>query len=500
MRDHKDVVDNIWRKTEQYEKEMAQSGSWNRRTFSVVLAVLGIAVLGLAGWKISTLLSRNSSHKDLQKPDTSIIAAETTPTAAVSAAPTGETAQPTEPAQPTEVLTPTPVFPDTETFAMKANNPFVRAEYIPGYGHMEIDPWTLEEAIQMVKDDETYFAVKIEFYPNYQDKINAFYDEFVAKYEKDPVIVQYEKDYYDYVKNVYYKEYPEAERDYEYYEQHDPWVIFEDIWRASHTEEEWNYISEIRDIISRSSEYVWEFARPLLQPEIDRICDMGAIFVSDTDGVIMLMTKSQIEGFVPSEDYSFFFLWAYDELDELEGFTALPPKEPEPLQNPYIIRGDANGKLDKELTGCRDAEEIVSISVEFGNAWDEGQRILMEQYPEEYAAYCWLMEQENPVSNDDPRVELGLTGRDLKNSLPGVWEREQEAAFFEKYPQYQQYKPVYEYVHSMYLEVPYKLVEELAALPEITKIWAVPIDDWRVEAVGAYHGKWVYDLRGTPEE
>ncbi len=495
MRDHKDVVDSIWHKTEQYEKEMEQSGFWNQRMFSIVIAVLGIAVLGFAGWKLRTVLNRNTSERD-----SSAIAAETTPTAVATSVPTGEPVQPTEPAQPTESVTPTPVFPDTATFSMKANNPFIRAEYIPCCGHMEIYPWTLEEAVQMVKDDDTYFAVEIEFYPDYQYKINTFRDEFVAKYEKDPAIVQYEKDYYDYVKNVYYKEYPEAERDYEYYEQHDPWVIFEGIWRASHTEEEWNYISEIRDIISRCPEYVREFARPLLQPEIDRICDMGAILVSDTDRVIVLMTKSQIEGFIPSENYAYFFVWAYDELEELEGFTALPPKEPVPVQNPYIIRGDGSGKLDEELTGCRDADEIVSISVEFGNAWDEGERMLREQYPEEYAAYNWLMEQENPVSNDDPRVELGLTGRDLKNSLPGVWEREQEAAFFEKYPQYQQYKPEYEYVHSLYLDVPYKLVEELAALPEITRIWAVPVDDWRVEAVGAYQGKWVYDLRGTPEE
>ena len=489
MRDHKDVVDSIWQKTEQYEKEMEQSGFWNRRMFSIVIAVLGIAVLGFAGWKLRTVLNRNTSERD-----SAAIAAETTPTAVATSVPTGE------PVQPTESVTPTPVFPDTATFSMKANNPFIRAEYIPCCGHMEIYPWTLEEAIQMVKDDETYFAVEIELYPRYADKISAFHDEFVAKYEKDPAILQYEKDYYDYMKNVYYKEYPEAERDHEYYEQHDPWVIFEGIWRASHTEEEWNYICEIRDIIDRYPEYEREFVRPLRQQEIDRICDMGAIFVTDTNGVIMLMTKSQIEGFVPSEDYAYFFLWAYDELEELEGFTALPPKEPVPVQNPYIIRGDGSGKLDEELTGCRDADEIVSISVEFGNAWDEGERIFMEQYPEEYAAYNWLMEQENPVSNDDPRVELGLTGRDLKNSLPGVWEREQEAAFFERYPQYQQYKPEYEYVHSLYLEVPYKHVEELAALPEITRIWAVPVDDWRVEAVGAYQGKWVYDLRGTPEE
>lgn len=491
MRNHKEIFERIKSKTEQYETEKRRK----RNRWQLVIGAAALVVIIGATIPLYQKFGKNRGNTD---PANS--AGETTPTAAVTAEPTGESAQPTEPVQPTEVLTPTPVFPDTATFSMKANNPFIRAEYIPGYGHMEIYPWTLEEAVQMVKDDDTYFAVEIEFYPDYQYKINTFRDEFVAKYEKDPAIVQYEKDYYDYVKNVYYKEYPEAERDYEYYEQHDPWVIFEGIWRASHTEEEWNYISEIRDIISRCPEYVREFARPLLQPEIDRICDMGAILVSDTDRVIVLMTKSQIEGFIPSENYAYFFVWAYDELEELEGFTALPPKEPEPVQNPYIIRGDGSGKLDEELTGCRDADEIVSISVEFGNAWDEGQRIFMEQYPEEYAAYNWLMEQENPVSNDDPRVELGLTGRDLKNSLPGVWEREQEAAFFEKYPQYQQYKPEYEYVHSLYLEVPYKLVEELAALPEITRIWAVPVDDWRVEAVGAYHGKWVYDLRGTPEE
>ena len=491
MRNHKEIFERIKSKTEQYEAEQRRKKNRWQLVIGVVALVAVVAVT-------IPLYQKFGSNRGNTDPANS--AGETTPTAAVTAEPTGESAQPTEPVQPTEVLTPTPVFPDTATFSMKANNPFIRAEYIPGYGHMSIYPWTLEEAIQMVKDDDTYFAVEIEFYPDYQYKINTFYDEFVAKYEKDPAIVQYEKDYYDYVKNVYYKEYPEAERDYEYYEQHNPWVVFEDVWRASHTEEEWNYICEIRDIIDRYPEYEREFVRPLLQPEIDRICDMGAILVSDTDRVIVLMTKSQIEGFIPSENYAYFFVWAYDELEELEGFTALPPKEPVPVQNPYIIRGDGSGKLDEELTGCRDADEIVSISVEFGNAWDEGQRIFMEQYPEEYAAYNWLMEQENPVSNDDPRVELGLTGRDLKNSLPGVWEREQEAAFFEKYPQYQQYKPEYEYVHSLYLEVPYKLVEELAALPEITRIWAVPVDDWRVEAVGAYHGKWVYDLRGTPEE
>ncbi|MBP5354987.1 MAG: hypothetical protein J6Y67_07640, partial [Lachnospiraceae bacterium] len=360
MRNHKEIFERIKSKTEQYEAEQRRKKNRWQLVIGVVALVAVVAVT-------IPLYQKFGSNRGNTDPANS--AGETTPTAAVTAEPTGESAQPTEPVQPTEVLTPTPVFPDTATFSMKANNPFIRAEYIPGYGHMSIYPWTLEEAIQMVKDDDTYFAVEIEFYPDYQYKINTFYDEFVAKYEKDPAIVQYEKDYYDYVKNVYYKEYPEAERDYEYYEQHNPWVVFEDVWRASHTEEEWNYICEIRDIIDRYPEYEREFVRPLLQPEIDRICDMGAILVSDTDRVIVLMTKSQIEGFIPSENYAYFFVWAYDELEELEGFTALPPKEPVPVQNPYIIRGDGSGKLDEELTGCRDADEIVSISVEFGNAW-----------------------------------------------------------------------------------------------------------------------------------
>ena len=133
--------------------------------------------------------------------------------------------------------------------------------------------------------------------------------------------------------------------------------------------------------------------------------------------------------------------------------------------------------------------------VVFGNAWEEGQKLLKERYPEDYAAYMWLKNEENPVENDDPRVETALRGADLHNSLPQTWELEQEEKFFTRHPEWRRFRTA-EVMHQMYLEVPYSLIPEIAKDEGVVRITRVSDESRYVVEIGKLNGTPVYDMRG----
>ena len=100
--------------------------------------------------------------------------------------------------------------------------------------------------------------------------------------------------------------------------------------------------------------------------------------------------------------------------------------------------------------------------------------------------------------NDDPRLELALRGHELHNSLPGDWEEEQEAKFFERHPEFLSYRETYG-VMCLYMRVPFSLIPEIAKDDMITEIRRAPEDKRKPEVIGEYQGVIVYDLQGIDE-
>ena len=197
-----------------------------------------------------------------------------------------------------------------------------------------------------------------------------------------------------------------------------------------------------------------------------------------------LITADQFENFLVSDRFSYHFSWSEaKDLGVVEtsitGFIKAPPKEPVKPQNVIIIDG-TDSRIDEKLQGEQDADEIVTICIIFGDSWSEGQRILREQYPKEYAAYMEMKESGEVWDNDDPRIELA------------------EAKFFERHPEFLSYRETYG-VMCLYMRVPFSLIPEIAKDDMITEIGRVPEDKRKPEIIGEYQGFTVYDLQGTNE-
>ena len=169
------------------------------------------------------------------------------------------------------------------------------------------------------------------------------------------------------------------------------------------------------------------------------------------------------------------------------------------VKTPITIEPDE--RLAVELQGIHDANEVVSISISFGNC--DVDRIFKEQYPEIYDAYwLWKNSTDYEVGNKWPtkayekygeRLEtLVLQGSELVNTIGDKWYQERENSFWEQHSELKSRKEGG--YHCIILSINYSELEGLLDDAAISQITQVDREAYLPKIVGLYQGKNVYDI------
>ena len=368
---------------------------------------------------------------------------------------------------------------------------------------------TLGELLQEnIGRDDILFSIGIYFkLPEDDAELKAFAEE-QKKYSENPLYLQYRQDLKQWFEEVYI---PLAHKTAE--ENGEDWndclpseeEMFPPIWRESHTEEEWE---EVREALEHVKTYPEEYAKlqnRIRDEELRRIKTAGftVCYQDEYDLFIYaLITAKQFESFEVSERFVYEIGWRcerdIENMKRISGFTKTPAEAlPTPEQ---VIRIDAsNPKIQATLQGEHDANEPVTITVYFGNAKEEALRILQEEYPEEYAEYMRRWQEAASLDKDDPANALTIRGWELMQTLPAVWEQEQEDSYFERHPEQLQYKTENKTAVSLRMRVPYEMVPQIAQDENVTMIVRYPEDKRNPVIIGEYNGRPVYDLQGVNE-
>ncbi len=509
MRSHEEVVERLKAKNKEYIAA-------RRKRIAGIVGVLTVVALICISVPIYRRLGKNSkpSPGPTGTPAESVTptgmpVAENTPTSAVP--------DPKDTITPTVGATPTPSINTAMLEGRKAavveptgdNGYSNESMPVPGVIYAS---YTLREMMQANSGrDDMLYSVVISLSLDFQDKeLVAIQKEYREKCDLNPVYVQYRQAFSNWFDKVYFQQNPFVTG------EQDEWRAYvakaaeeyRSVWRAEHSEEEWKEMLELLEIADayESGRPQQEVTERLTKQEMDLIRESGMVTYSypiNSYRFGALITADQFENFSVSDRFSYVFRWTEvgqreDLAESIQGFVAKPIEEPAEPEHIVVIDG-TDPRIDEQLRGEHDADEKVLIYICFGNAWDEGQRILREQYPKEYAAYIELKESEEPWANDDPRSELADRGWALHNSLPGDWEDEQEEKYFARHPEYLKYRygdPVY----TLEMKVPYSLVLEIAKDEAITEIGRYPEDQRKPEMIGEYRGIAVYDLQGNNED
>ena len=459
-----------------------------KRTKAIVGAVVALLLIG-----ISIPVYQKIGKGNKLQPDSG-----TTPT---------ESTAPTKEVTPVITAQPTPSGSKAKSIETVSENGS-GDELMPKAGVIYIGRSLESMFREYAGRDDVLFSVKITFQTEWDDpELEAFTKEYREKYERNPLYERYRIAFGQWFDGEYQEEAIARSKSGE------DWVavvkdserIFQQVRRDSFTDEEWTELDEILRHVDNYDKDFQELSERIHAEELERLkaySDLTFRYAAEKNTIRALISPKQFENFLISERFSYEFQWTEaKDLADLEkaiaGFTKVTKEVVTPEHT--IVIDDSNKKLDKKLWGEHDADEWVWIYVCFGDAWEEGQRMLREQYPEEYAAYIWLKESEHPEPGD-PRVELGVRGSELHNSLPGVWEEEQEAKYFARYPERLRYKTENQSVHSLSLRVPYSMVLEIVNDEGVTKIGRWPEDKRKPEVVGKYKGLDVYDLQGINED
>jgi len=466
MRSHKEVVERLESKHRQYE-------TGRKARISKIITISSFVVLAAVLIPIGIYVS------GLEKP------ASTTPTSATATPGATGTATPTQEIAPTATPTPDPASRTIELIGEGD----AREDVMPNPGVLYVGT-----SFRAMVRNETYkdalFHARISISLYWKDKAEVeFEEQFKKEYKENPLYKSYNEEYDTWEREVYYPSLPP-----DYSGKDDRIELYNRYWRERHSEADWLTLQGILEALKNERTLRWEHLKPVYQSELARIKEIGIQVLSEDDAALdVLMTAEQFDKLFPPENFSYEVQWAKRGMPMLDGYTATAPR---PTSAPlYPIIHARGAKIDGTLSGEFEASEIAKVYVSFGNAWDEGQKLLQERYPEEYTAYIWLKNEENPVANDDPRTELALRGADLHNSLPQTWELEQEEKFFNRHPEYRQYRP-YEEMHMLYLEVPYSLIPEIARDEGVVKISRRNEETRFVTEIGTLNGTPVYDMRG----
>ena len=500
MRSHEEVVERLKAKNKEYIA--------NRR--KKIAGIAGIvSVVVLVGILIP-IYQQFGKNTNLQKK------AETVPTEGVSVTPTGDV-KPVEKDPPTVTVTPT-----VSLEGRSKANVELTGEQVGFVNQSEPQSGTVYASRtlnQMIQEnsgrDDILYSVILTIQLDWKDaEITAFQKDYQENYAGKPLYKQYETEYETWFYDEYMpylselvNEHPEKKDDWETMEGKAP-EVFLSVWQERHPEE-WEELQVILEHVNTYDNDILEIRNRLIQEELSLIQKSGMLtYCYPAEGYAYgaslgaLITAAQFENLLISDRFSYHFKWSESkDLGELEreipGFTKAVPAEPAKPEHVIVI-DSTDPRIDKRLHGEQDADEVVTITILFGDTWGEGQRILREQYPKEYAAYMEMKESTELWDNDDPRLELALRGRDLHNSLPGDWEEEQEAKFFERHPEFLTYRETYG-VMSLYMRVPFSLIPEIAKDDMITEIRRAPEDKRKPEVIGEYQGVIVYDLQGIDE-
>ena len=465
MRSHKEVVERLEIKHQQYETK-------RKEKISKIITISSFVVLA------AVLIPLGIYLGGIKKPTPSTPASATaTPGATGAATPTQEIAL---------TATPTP-DPASRTIETVSEGDF-RDDMMPNPGVLYVGT-TFLSMVQNETYKDALFHARISISLDWRDaRIIAFKEQFKKENTDDPVYKSYNEGYDSWEREVYY---PSLSPDSD--GKDDRLALYSQYWREQHGEEEWLKLVKILDAYKNERNLRWEYLKPVYQSELDRIKEAGMQVLAEEDASIdVLMTAEQFNKLFPPDNFSYEVQWAKHGLPLIDGYEIAPPIPVTVPMRPIVLAG---GKLDESLHGEYEESGIAKVYVVFGNAWEEGQKLLKERYPEEYAAYMWLKNEENPVENDDPRVEPALRGADLHNSLPQTWELEQEEKFFTRHPEWRQYRTA-EVMHQMYLEVPYSLISEIAKDEGVVRISRVPDESRYVVEIGKLNGTPVYDMRG----
>lgn len=239
---------------------------------------------------------------------------------------------------------------------------------------------------------------------------------------------------------------------------------------------------------------VREYSNSIIAKEMERVKSIGMILLEEKPTSIdVLMTKEQFAQLVPADRYCYVVRWAKSDIDEGEGYAAVTPT-PTPVPANVISIDECCGKVRKELVGEYDADQFTAVFVYFGDHFEEGFRLLHEQYPEEYAAYLWLKDYEEPTDADDPRVKLALSAYEHHIELGKRWRDEEIEAFFKRNPDWRYYQVDYDM--GLCLQIPYRMIPEIAQDVRVQElVWKRYPSVQYVELIGEYNGRSVYDLR-----
>lgn len=465
MRSHKEVVERLEIKHQQYETK-------RKEKISKIITISSFVVLA------AVLIPLGIYLGGIKKPTPSTPASATaTPGATGTATPTQEIAL---------TATPTP-DPASRTIETVSEGDF-RDDMMPNPGVLYVGT-TFLSMVQNETYKDALFHARISISLDWRDaRIIAFKEQFKKENTDDPVYKSYNEGYDSWERDVYY---PSLSPDSD--GKNDRLALYSQYWREQHGEEEWQKLVKILDAYKNGGNLRREYLKPVYQSELDRIKEAGMQVLAEEDASIdVLMTAEQFNKLFPPDNFSYEVQWAKHGLPLIDGYEIAPPIPVTVPMRPIVLAG---GKLDESLHGEYEESGIAKVYVIFGNAWEEGQKLLKERYPEEYAAYMWLKNEENPVENDDPRVEPALRGADLHNSLPQTWELEQEEKFFTRHPEWRQYRTA-EVMYQMYLEVPYSLIPEIAKDEGVVRITRVPDESRYVVEIGKLNGTPVYDMRG----
>lgn len=500
MRSHEEVVERLKAKNKDYIAN-------RRKKIAGIAGIVSVVVLVGILIPIDQQFGKNTN---MQKK------AESVPTEGVSVTPTGDV-KPVEKDPPTVTVTPTVSLEGRSKANVELTGEqvgFVN-QSIPQSGTVYASR-TLNQMIQENSGrDDILYSVILTIQLDWKDaEVTAFENDFRVNYEKNPLYEQYKTEYETWL----YSEYMPylSERVDNQQEKKEDWEVlmgkapevFPSVWQERHPEE-WEDLQVILDHVNTYDNDIKEIRNRLIQEELSLIQKSGMLTYCYPAEVYAygaslgaLITAAQFENLLISDRFSYHFKWSESkDLGDLEknipGFTKAVPTDPVRPEHVIVI-DSTDPRIDKRLQGEQDADEVVTITLLFGDTWGEGQRILREQYPKEYAAYMEMKESSELWDNDDPRLELALRGHELHNSLPGDWEEEQEAKFFERHPDFLSYRETYG-VMCLYMRVPFSLIPEIAKDDMITEIRRAPEDKRKPEVIGEYQGVIVYDLQGIDE-